>query len=77
MTYSNHTDNLYEKIISVLTMQEYRILEFSKKGACNKETASHFNISVETVRKHRKSIMRKLGIKGKTEMTKFLISISV
>lgn len=77
MTFSNQSDNLYEKIISALTMQEYRILEFSKKGACNKETASHFNISVETVRKHRRNIMRKLGIEGKTGMAKFLISISI
>jgi LuxR family transcriptional regulator, maltose regulon positive regulatory protein len=69
-------DNFYANLLSVLTMQEYKVLQLAKHGAANKEIASQFNISTETVRKHRKNIMRKIGVTGKTEMAKFLILLS-
>ncbi len=77
MIHSNQFDDLRSKSLSVLTMQEFRILQIAKNGFCNKEIANQFNISIETVRKHRKNIMKKMGLRGKTEMTKFLIFLSI
>lgn len=71
----NNLENSYLKNLDSLTVKEFKILELAKTGKGNKEIAELFNISVDTVKTHRKNIMRKMGIKGKNEMTKFLISL--
>ena len=71
----NLSDNNFQKIMSSLTLKELKVLQMAKEGKGNKEIAAIFNISVETVKTHRKNIMRKMGIKGKIEMTRFLITL--
>lgn len=57
------------------TKQELLIIKLSREFISNQEIANHLNISEVTVKCHRRNIMRKAGIKGKKEMTRFLFSI--
>ena len=72
----NTNENNFNKILSNLTLRESEILFLSKDGLGNKVIAKNCNISERTVKQHRRNIMQKVGIKGKTEMTKFLVSLS-
>lgn len=58
-----------------LTRQEINILKLASEGYSNKEIGDKCNIALCTVKRHRQNIMRKNGIKGKSEMMKFLIKI--
>lgn len=57
-----------------LTMREYQIIQLAQQGQSNKEIAQHLNIQESTVKSHRKSIMKKLGLKGKSEFVRYLLS---
>jgi PAS domain S-box-containing protein len=51
-----------EKQFAALTPRELEVASMIKEGMTSKEIASFLNTSVETVRNHRKSIRRKLGL---------------
>lgn len=51
----------------MLTERENQVLIQLKKGRKNKEIAEQLFISIETVKKHLKSIFKKLGVKNRTE----------
>ncbi len=57
----------------IFTKQEYKILEYSRQFMTNQEIAVKLNISEVTVKSHRKNIMKKVGIQGKTAMNKFVM----
>ncbi len=59
------------------TFQEWKVLKFATELMSNKEIADKLSISEETVKTHRKNIMKKVGIHGKREMTKFLLSLHI
>lgn len=54
------------------TSREVQIIQFSKDNFTCKEIAEHLFISENTVRKHRRNIMTKLGVSGKKDFRKFL-----
>ncbi len=55
------------------TRQEIKVLKLASKGYLNKEIADNLNIAEKTVKRHRQNCMRKLGIKGKQAMMRFLM----
>jgi DNA-binding NarL/FixJ family response regulator len=52
--------------------REIQIVDLAKKCLSNKEIADQLQIEVTTVKCHRRNIMKKLGLKGKTEFVKYL-----
>lgn len=54
------------------TFREVQIIQLSKDNFSCKEIAEHLFISENTVRKHRRNIMTKIGVSGKTDFRKFL-----
>jgi DNA-binding CsgD family transcriptional regulator len=56
------------------TFREVQIIHLSKDNFSCKEIADHLFISVNTVRKHRRNIMAKIGAFGKHDFRKFLRS---
>ena len=55
------------------TRQEIKVLKLASDGHLNKEIADHLKIAETTVKCHRQNCMRKLGIKGKQAMNRFLM----
>ncbi len=56
-----------------LTAREKEILRLAAGGQTNREIAQTLFISGRTVEKHRQSVMRKLGLSKREELTKFAI----
>ena len=56
------------------TRREIKILNLASEGYLNKEIADNLNIAEKTVKRHRLNCMRKLGIKGKQAMIRFLMN---
>ncbi len=52
-----------------LSIREKEILDLLIKRKINKEIASTFFISEETVKKHLKNVYRKLGVRNRIEAT--------
>lgn len=50
-----------------LTKREMDVLAFLARGLSNKEIASLLRISNQTVKNHVTSILRKLGVEGRTQ----------
>lgn len=48
------------------TAREHEILNLIIRDKCCKEIGNELGISTETVKRHRKNIAAKLGVKGKT-----------
>jgi DNA-binding NarL/FixJ family response regulator len=53
----------------VLTPREADVLDQLQLGRSNGEIAVALSVSVETVRTHARSVFRKLGVKGRRELT--------
>lgn len=60
-------------VLDSLTQREREILELIVDGKSQREAASALFISVATVKSHRLSIMRKLGIHKSIDLVKFAI----
>ena len=56
-----------------LTAREKEILRLAADGQTNREIAQTLFLSIRTVEKHRQSVMRKLGLSKREELTKFAI----
>ncbi len=59
------TFNIIER--PVITPMEKNILQLSNRGFLEKETAEHLNISINTVKTHKKNVLRKLGVENMSE----------
>jgi DNA-binding NarL/FixJ family response regulator len=59
-----------------LSMREIRILRLVKAGLKNKVIAEELKIQISTVKCHKRSLMRKLGLYGKRALKDFLVSHS-
>ena len=55
------------------TLRESRIVNLAKEGLTNKEISILLQIEVSTVKCHRRNIIKKLGLKGKSEFVKYLL----
>lgn len=60
---------------SQLTFKELEVFFFCKKGLSCQEISEELFISVETVKYHRKRIVKKLGLQGKEEFRKFIMDL--
>lgn len=70
----NFTHLPYQEIdiLNELTAQEFKVLRLASQELSNKEIGQKLSIAESTVKKHRENICRKLNIKGKVGMRKFL-----
>ena len=55
------------------SIREIRIINLAKECLTIKEIADQLQIEVSTVKCHRRTIMKNLGLKGKTEFVKYLL----
>ena len=58
---------------SVLTPHEDEVIKLIAEGRSSKEIAQLLTISVPTVERHRENILAKLGMRGRTELTRYAI----
>lgn len=59
---------------SVLTPRQREILQLVAEGHSNKDIASLLNLSLKTIEFHKSRIMRTVGVKRTTDLTKYAIS---
>lgn len=62
---------------TVLTVRELEILELLAKGFSTQRAADKLNLSPHTIHTHRKSIIKKLGIKSPTEFVLYAIDFGL
>ena len=62
-----------KKPAPLLSMKEIRVINLAKRCLTNKEIAEQLKIKVSTVKSHRRSVMKKLGLKEKNEFLKYLL----
>lgn len=58
-----------------LTFKELEVLSLSKNGMSCQEISEELFVSVETIKSHRKNIIKKLHLCGKQEFRKFIIDL--
>lgn len=62
---------------SLLTNREVDVLQLVGEGFASKEIADKLHISVRTVEAHRSNIMRKLNLRGATDMTRMAVRLNL
>jgi len=58
---------------SVLTAREAQVMEMLARGLTNREIAEHLEISIKTVDTHRGHVLKKLGLRNNSELTRFAV----
>ncbi|MGQ9918209.1 MAG: response regulator [Bryobacteraceae bacterium] len=61
-------------VLSVLTPRELQVARLIAEGKSSKEIAAALNLSLETIRGYRKSLMRKLGVNNVAALTQLAIA---
>jgi len=61
---------------SALTAREQQVMEMLSRGLTNREIAEHLEISIKTVDTHRGHVLKKLGLRNNSELTRFAIKHS-
>lgn len=56
-----------------LTARELQVMEMLARGMTNREIAHHFDISIKTVDTHRGHVLKKLGVRNNSELTRFAV----
>jgi DNA-binding NarL/FixJ family response regulator len=56
-----------------LTARELQVMEMLARGMTNREIAHHFEISIKTVDTHRGHVLKKLGVRNNSELTRFAV----
>ena len=72
----NYLDRLHrgERLPAhVLTPREDEVLKLIAEGSSSKEIAESLTISLKTVERHRSNILAKLGMRDRTELTRYAI----
>lgn len=59
------------------TLREVEIVRLIATGLTSKQMASHLKLSMDTVRNHRKHILKKASCSSSTELTSFAIQIGI
>ena len=57
----------------MLTEREDEVLKLIAEGRSSKEIAARLTISVKTVERHRANILAKLGMRDRTQLTRYAI----
>ncbi|WP_262884505.1 helix-turn-helix domain-containing protein [Rudanella paleaurantiibacter] len=55
-----------------MTLREHRVLRLAAQEMTNKEIAQALGIKEETAKCHRKNVLRKLGLRGKSDLRRLL-----
>jgi DNA-binding NarL/FixJ family response regulator len=58
---------------SALTAREAQVMEMLARGMTNREIAEHLDISIKTVDTHRGHVLKKLGLRNNSELTRFAV----
>ena len=58
---------------TVLTEREDEVIKLIAEGLSSKEIARTLTISVRTVERHRENILAKLGMRDRTQLTRYAI----
>jgi DNA-binding NarL/FixJ family response regulator len=58
---------------SALTAREQQVMEMLARGMTNREIAEHLVISIKTVDTHRGHVLKKLGLRNNSELTRFAV----
>jgi two-component system invasion response regulator UvrY len=58
---------------SALTARESQVMEMLARGMTNREIAEHLEISIKTVDTHRGHVLKKLGLRNNSELTRFAV----
>jgi two-component system, NarL family, invasion response regulator UvrY len=58
---------------SALTAREQQVMEMLARGMTNREIADHLQISIKTVDTHRGHVLKKLGLRNNSELTRFAV----
>jgi DNA-binding NarL/FixJ family response regulator len=58
---------------SPLTARELQVMEMLARGMTNREIAHHLEISIKTVDTHRGHVLKKLGLRNNSELTRFAV----
>jgi DNA-binding CsgD family transcriptional regulator len=74
MNYSKENECVsYMEALKRLSIAEIRVLEGVEQGKTSREIAKELGISTRTVHKHRETICRKLSIKGRNGLLKWVL----
>jgi len=63
---------IYEEALKILSVAEVRVLELVERGFTNGEIAEELGNSPRTIQTHRNNICKKLGVKGRVGLIKWL-----
>jgi two-component system, NarL family, invasion response regulator UvrY len=58
---------------SALTARELQVMEMLARGLTNREIAENLEISIKTVDTHRGHVLKKLGLRNNSELTRFAV----
>ncbi len=72
-TYLERLDRGEALPASVLTPREEEVVKLIAEGHSSKEIAGILVISVKTVERHRANVLEKLGMRDRTELTRYAI----
>lgn len=61
----------------LLTVREREILQLTAEGYSNSRIAEELSISARTVETHRSNLMRKLGLRGQTDLIRYAIRTGI
>lgn len=62
---------------NVLTSREDEVVKLIAEGHSSKEIAARLTISLKTVERHRANILEKLGMRDRTELTRYAIRVGL
>lgn len=58
---------------AILTAREQQVMEMLSRGMTNREIAEYLAISIKTVDTHRGHVLKKLGLRNNSELTRFAV----
>lgn len=58
---------------AALTAREQQVMEMLSRGMTNREIAEYLTISIKTVDTHRGHVLKKLGLRNNSELTRFAV----
>ena len=62
---------------AVLTPREEEVVKLIAEGHSSREIAQELTISVKTVERHRENVLGKLGMRDRTELTRYAIRVGL
>jgi DNA-binding NarL/FixJ family response regulator len=60
-----------------LTSREDEVVKLIAEGHSSKEIARRLTISIKTVERHRSNVLEKLGMRDRTELTRYAIRVGL